>query len=58
MISQIKQILMVIYIIYKLYRPYIYIYQLRGRRVIGVSGSLIWSKTLMDLIFNPCGEFR
>ena len=29
-----------------------------GRRVIGVSGSLIWSETLMELIFNPCGEFR
>ena len=29
-----------------------------GRRLIGVSGSLIWSKTLMELIFNPCGEFR
>ena len=26
--------------------------------VIGISGSLIWSKTLMELIFNPCGEFR
>ena len=24
----------------------------------GISGSLIWSKTLMELIFNPCGEFR
>ena len=23
-----------------------------------VSGSLIWSKTLMELIFNPCGKFR
>ena len=23
-----------------------------------VSGSLIWSKTQMELIFNPCGEFR
>ena len=32
--------------------------QYRGRRVIGISGSLIWSKTLMELIFNPCGEFR
>ena len=31
---------------------------LRGRRVIGISGSLIWSETLMELIFNPCGEFR
>ena len=30
----------------------------RGRRVIGISGSRIWSKTLMELIFNPCGEFR
>ena len=30
----------------------------RGRKVIGISGSLIWSKTLMELIFNPCGEFR
>ena len=29
-----------------------------GRRVIGISGSLIWSKTLKELIFNPCGEFR
>ena len=29
----------------------------RGRRVIGISGSLIWSKTLMELKFNPCGEF-
>ena len=29
-----------------------------GRRVIGISGSLIWSKTLMKLIFNPCREFR
>ena len=31
---------------------------LRGQRVIGISGSLIWSKTMMELIFNPCGEFR
>ena len=28
----------------------------RERRVIGISGSLTWSKTLMELIFNPCGE--
>ena len=29
------------------------------RRIIGISESLIWSKTLMALIFNPwCGEFR
>ena len=26
--------------------------------MIGISGSLIWSKTLMELIFNHCGEFR
>ena len=30
----------------------------RVRRVIGISGSLIWSETLMELIFNPSGEFR
>ena len=29
-----------------------------GRRVTGIFGSLIWSKTLMELIFNPYGEFR
>ena len=29
-----------------------------GRRLIGISGSLILSKTLMELMFNPCGEFR
>ena len=26
--------------------------------MIGISGSLIWSKTLMELKFNLCGEFR
>ena len=26
--------------------------------VIGIFGSLIWPKTLMEIIFNPCGEFR
>ena len=25
--------------------------------MIGISGSLIWSKTLMELTFNSCGEF-
>ena len=30
----------------------------RRCRVIGISGSLIWSKTFMKLIFKPCGEFR
>ena len=25
--------------------------------MIGISRSLIWSKTLMELIFNSCGEF-
>ena len=29
-----------------------------GRRVIGIFGSQIWSKTLMELIFKLCGEFR
>ena len=29
-----------------------------GRREIGISGSLIWSETLMELIFNPYGDFR
>ena len=28
-----------------------------GDWVIGISGSLIWSETLIELIFNPCGEF-
>ena len=28
------------------------------RKVIGISGSLMLSKTLMELIFNPCGDFR
>ena len=31
---------------------------IRGRRVTGISGSLIWSKTLMEVIFKPRGEFR
>ena len=26
--------------------------------MIGIYGSLIWAKILMQLIFNPCGEFR
>ena len=26
--------------------------------MIGISGFLIWSKTLMELIFNPCDKFR
>ena len=29
-----------------------------GAKVDGISVSLIRSKTLMELIFNPCGEFR
>ena len=29
-----------------------------SERLIGISGSLIWSKTLMEVIFNLCGEFR
>ena len=34
--------------------PYI---NMRGRRVIGISGSLIWLKTQIGLIFNFCDEF-
>ena len=34
---------------------YMYIW---GRRLIGIFGSLIWSKPLMKLMFNLCGEFR
>ena len=30
----------------------------KGRRVVWISRSLIWSKPLMELIFNPCDEFR
>ena len=33
------------------------IYSIMGRRARGISGSLIWPKTLMELIFNPCGKF-
>ena len=34
-------------------------YHYRGRSMIEISGSLIWlKKTRMELIFNPCGEFR
>ena len=28
-----------------------------GRRLIGISGSLIWSKTLMELMFTPVANF-
>ena len=35
-----------------------YILHIWGQRVIGISGSLICPETLMELIFNPCGEFR
>ena len=31
---------------------------MRGRRVIWIYGSLIWPKTLMELIFNSYGGFR
>ena len=38
---------------------YIYIiYLMRRRRVTGISGSRIWSKTLMEQIFNPCGQYQ
>ena len=49
---------------FKLVRPFCVLLifrlllSLRGRRVIGISGSMIWSKTLMELLFNPYGEFR
>ena len=33
-------------------------YTFTERRVIGISGSQIWSKTLMELTFNSCGELR
>ena len=36
---------------------YLFIY-IWWRRVIGISRSVIWSKSLMELIFSPCGEFR
>ena len=36
----------------------LYIYLIRGRKVIGISESVILWKTLMELIFDPCGEFR
>ena len=33
-------------------------YGVRGRRVIEIPGSLIWSKTVMELICNPYSEIR
>ena len=33
-------------------------HKLWGRRMIKISTSLIWSITLVELIFSPCGEFR
>ena len=35
-----------------------YVFYFWGRRMIGVSGSQLWSKTLMALPFNHSGEFR
>ena len=44
---------------FKIASFYFFFYISEGaRRVIGISGSLIWSKILMELTFNPCGEFR
>ena len=37
---------------------YTYKYGVSGAKGDGISGSLIWSKTLMELIFNSCGEVR
>ena len=36
----------------------IFLFIIEYKRVTGISGALIWSKTLMELIFNPDGEFR
>ena len=33
------------------------LFLLRGRRVIGISGSLIWSKTLMERYLTPVVNF-
>ena len=44
--------------LHRWYCGYIYIYIYGGGRLIGISRSLIWSKTLMELMFNPCGEFQ
>ena len=33
-------------------------YSVGIKAICRISGSLIWSKTPMELIFNPCGEFR
>ena len=50
---------LVVYIHVEFYTHNIVVsYTTCGRRVIGISGSLIWSKILMELIFKPCGEFR
>ena len=37
---------------------YITLHYNMGRRAIGIFRSLIWSKTLLEIIFNTCGEFR
>ena len=30
----------------------------QGAKMIGINESLIWSSTMMEMIFNTCGEFR
>ena len=42
------------YSIFLISTPYIYI----GAKHDGISGSLIWSKTMMERMFNPSSEFR
>ena len=49
-----KLMMMIIYIYNK---NLLTLYNNKGLRVIEISGFLIWSKTMMELIFNPCGEF-
>ena len=34
------------------------VYSSLGRRVVEIFGSLFWSKTMIELIFDLCGEFR
>ena len=40
-----------------LYFIFVMLWSYRGRRVVRIFVSLIKSETLMELMFNPCGEF-
>ena len=44
--------------LFQLHEQFFSIFMHIGRRVIGISGSMIWSKTRMELIFYPSGVFR